>query len=498
MIYTNRKNKKRDLIISAFFSSIIISSQSVSAAPAPTFTTLYAHAQRFFKVQSFPYRQEITPHFIPLGNGKKMYFAPGSLTLICKPSGNDNLVYGNVTPLFSECDQRIRAARFAGYNSSGQPQPFAEWDGQNDSTGRDIWNFTYDGVFGHAVVDDRLFVVRHNEHQNIVETQGALGYQSHITPSRNHQVSGQRGGYWGANGCPGQQPSPEWADDNCEGGSYGAFVALGEIRINTTDGTIYSYKDYGPITWPSRGFYSTPPGSSQAPVRTNFGHSFPNLFYPSAAHDPDGSAFMYTFYVNSSDNSPQCISAARAWVPPANQETLPTSWHNFKNGSWDNSTSSTPADMRFSDMDQHYLVQDQGPSRPRQASCITSDSGYQSVWFQTAKLMGTSGAFMNRFIAVEERVSNDGNTWQMGIRYSNGKSLTSWGPFTPIDTVTVNTKNAWGKGRYSYPTFYSIDGNSNTEVKYNDFAIIGLRPSDTNNPAPLYLYRLGLTNASVP
>ena len=440
----------------------------------PSVSVLLPNLTRQFQVDSFLFRPEVTPIVVGVVGGRRTYIHPGDHSMLSRPSGNDNLIIGDVRPSFAASQQVIRPARFSSVNSLGVHQPSTETDGQDDATGNDIWNYTYDGAFGAALDGNTLYVVRHNEHQNLQEGPGFPVYQGNVVPGRDANVSGQRAGFWGANGTGGF-----WVNDWNQGGSYSSFVSFGKITLDPTNGDVLNYVDYGPITWPSKGFLASDPGSDPAPFRPNTGHELPTLFLPGQEDDPSGGNWMYTYFVNQSDTVGvgQGISVSRALVGDESGNA-PPAWTNWNNGNWD--TASVPADMRFDDMENHYVkTWEDGEF---EAETIVYDQGTSSTWFQVAKLLDDNGDFSGHFVGVEGR-QNPLGIWQMGLRFST--NLVDWSDIQ----VLYDAPSWWGTGDFTYPRLLSADGTTNQSVRQDGFFIVGLNPSE-GDASPLHMMKV--------
>lgn len=428
--------------------------------------------QRIFKVDGFSSPPEVTPIVVGVIGGTRTYIHPGVYSMLCRPSGNDNIVTDDVSPAYSVCQQVIKPTSISSVNSSGVYQlSSSETDGQDNTTGRDIWNYVYDGAFGAVVDSNKIYVIRHNEHQNVYEGSGSPKFQGNIVPGRDVDDTDKRAGY-DANGV--------WYDDPT---SYASFVSLGKITFDTTDGNVLSYVDYGPVTWPSSGFLNEYPGTSSDPNRSGTGnHQSPTLFYPSSDRDPDSDDWMYAFYVNSSDTPTpgqgQGISVARALV--GNQSGhLPKAWQTWQDPDW---VQSIPADMQTRDMEDYYVYD---ANWNNASDLIIYDSDYSTTWFSVANLLEANGSFTGFFIGVECRVNDISEKWEMGLRFS--KDLVNWTDFQLLYEAT----GGWGTGDFTYARFLNINGTSNNGVKLDNFYIYGINPSEGSS-SPLYLMQIRL------
>ena len=90
--------------------ALVVAPPAGATVPAPA-PVLVSETVRSFQMANYPYPPEVTPLAIPLANGHRMIIHPGSLSLICHPSGNDNLIAGDVHPKFGECQALTTPAR---------------------------------------------------------------------------------------------------------------------------------------------------------------------------------------------------------------------------------------------------------------------------------------------------------------------------------------------------------------------------------------------------
>lgn len=379
-------------------------------------------------INGITYESEITP-MVQYYDNKFLYIISTAWTFVCY--SDKNLVQdSDIVIERDKCKMLIKPDTVYSVNRAGVPTY------QPPTLAPGLLPLTYVGVTGAGLISNReggteLFTVSSAEHQNI--SIDNLNFQNYIYP--NVRVETCAAGY----------SNNVW--NNCWE-SFASFAMVNSFKLSVSDTIRFERKNIGPVAWPHTG-YKNPPN-----FRVNSGAYHTTLFI-----DND---FAYIYYVANNARNPQdidkrrqskCISVVRA---PVNEIDNLSSWRVYYNGNFENR--SLPDGISYANMLNYFSA------KGGEVDCINlaGSTIYDAhLYFNIAKIRGT-----DMYVGVQEHEFSR-RVWNVNVRFS--KDLVNWSkPYTVSESSGL-----WGSGRYSYPTFLSKDGRSNSIIDSDEFYIIG-------------------------
>lgn len=380
-------------------------------------------------INGIPYESEITP-MVQFYNNKFLYIISTAWTFVCysdKSLAQDS----NISIERNKCKMLIKPDTVYSVDSTGIPRY------QQPNLPSNLLPLTYIGVTGAGLISNsetgntELFTVSSAEHQNV--SIDNLNFQNSIYPEV--RVENCKAGYL----------NNVW--NNCWE-SFSSFALANSFSLNISDTISITRKNIGPVAWPHNG-YKTSSNS-----RINSGPYHTTLFI-----DND---FAYVYFVANNARNPndiqkrrqsKCISVVRA---PITEVDNLSSWRVYYNGNFENK--SLPNGISYANLFEYFSV------NGGETDCINLSGStiYDShLYFNVAKIKGT-----NMYIGAHEHELSR-RVWNVNVRFS--EDLVNWSkPYTVSESSDL-----WGSGKYSYPTFLSKDGKSNSIIDADEFYIIG-------------------------